>query len=130
MKDIGYLEQLKNMDLKRKTVPIMIKGIDKEKHTITIYTSVAVKDRDGDFIDPKEFLFVNYDKHKIFLADHYYSLYYIIGRCIEYGIDEKGLWQKLEYFVDYDGERGDLAKWAWYLVGKGVGAFSMNKNWM
>ena len=120
-----YLESLKSKDLKYKTIPIDVKNVDEEKHTITVYTSLKNKDRAGEVVDPKEFDFTNYNKHKIFLANHWYMIENVIGKELERGVDDKGLWQTFEYFTDYEGTQGELAKWAWYLATKGVGAFSI-----
>ena len=103
----------------------IIKDIDADNSELTVYTNVAIEDRDGEIIEPKEFNLENYKKNPVFLADHRYSVENIIGKCVDVGTDDKGLWQRLKYFTDYDGARGDLAKWAFYLAKKGIAAFSI-----
>lgn len=102
-----------------------IKSIDEKNGTVTVYTNVAIKDRQGDLIEPKEFNLDNYKKNPVFLADHRYTIDHVLGKSVDAGVDDKGLWQTFKYFTDYEGTAGDLARWAFYLAQNGIAAFSI-----
>lgn len=123
--ELGNLIEKKSDIMYTKPEQWKVKGIDEKAHTVTVYTNVAVVDRGGEIINPEQFDLTNYRKNPVFLADHWYILDQVLGRCIDMGVDSHGLWQTFEYFVDYEGEKGELARWAFYLASKKVGAFSI-----
>ncbi len=90
---------------------------------ITVYVSTATKDRDNEVILPTAWKLENYKKHPILLASHdYHDLSNQIGKAVDFGVDEKGLWATFEYFT----EKGNFkADWAFFLTKQGLASFSV-----
>jgi len=113
------------MDIIRKSC-LETKEIDLNKHTVTVMVSAETIDRDKEIIQLnawKNRLGI-YKQHPIILANHEsWDIRNQIGKALEiYVIDGIGLFARMEYFV---GVKNDLADWAWYLVTKGMGAWSV-----
>lgn len=72
-----------------------VKSIDGENY-IEGYASTWNKDRDGDIIVPSAFdkTMDEYMTNPVILIDHVYRVENIIGKVVEFKIDEKGLWIK------------------------------------
>lgn len=104
-------------------INMTVKSINNDG-TITAYVSPAVIDRMADFIPPSEWMLEDFRKHPVLLSQHSYygSLQNQIGKAIDFGTDENGLWMKFEY---YFGAGNDEADWAYYLAQKSQAAYSV-----
>lgn len=106
-----------------KRVSGIIKSIDKENHRVTVYVSTPIIDRDGEILDKDGWMFTHYKDHPVLMSSHdYRRLTAQIGKALNWGVDDFGLWVEFEYFV---GEGNFEADWGWKLVEKGVAAYSV-----
>jgi len=112
------------MDKKLYKSNSIIKSVDEKNKQVTAYVSPAVIDRVGDLIPPEEWNLTNYKNHPVLLSQHdwYGSIKSQIGEVIDIGIDDKGLYATMEYYV---GKGNEEADWAWFLASKNRSAYSV-----
>ncbi len=90
---------------------------------VTVYVSTPNVDRDKEIIPVKAWDLKNYKQHPILLSSHKYDkLTNQIGKAIDDGIDEKGLWMTFEYFI----QKGNFeADWGYFLATQGLASYSV-----
>lgn len=105
---------------------IETKDIDRQNHTVTVMVSAERVDRDKEVIllDAWKNRLDVFKAHPIILANHEsWDIRNQIGKATDvYIVEGLGLFAKMEYFVNAGNE---LADWAWYLVEKGLGSWSV-----
>lgn len=103
----------------------LVKSFDEKTHTATIFISTGDIDRDMEVIEPKAFQarLGNYLAHPILLSSHRQeTLTRNIGKALEIKITAEGVEGTYEWFV---GKGNPEADWGWFLVTKGIAAFSV-----
>ncbi len=104
----------------------IIKGVDEANKRVVVYVSTPAIDRYGEIIEQSGWIFDNYAKLPVLLSCHdYKSLMSQIGKAVNWGVDEVGLWMEFEYFV---GQGNMEADWGWRLVQNGVAGYSVGFN--
>ena len=111
----------------------VVKSFDKEMHTAVIFISTGDIDRDLEVIEPKAFQkqLGNYMAHPILLSSHRAeTLTRQIGEAKEIKITDAGVEGTYEWYV---GKGNPEADWGWFLVTRGIAAFSIGfipKVWL
>lgn len=111
----------------------IVKSFDEKTHTATIVMSTGDIDRDHEVIEPKAFQknIGNYMAHPILLSSHRAdTLTRQIGEAKAIRITEEGVEGDYEW---YAGKGNPEADWGWFLVTRGIAAFSvgfMAKAWL
>lgn len=100
-----------------------IKSINQDG-TISVYVSPRTIDREHELIIPEAWQLDNFKMNPVLVSQHawYGSLQNVIGKVIDIGTDEKGLWVTLEY---YSGNGNDEADWAHFLAQQKLAAYSV-----
>lgn len=110
-----------------------VKSFDEKTHTATILISTGDIDRDNEVVEPKAFQkhLGNYMAHPILLSSHRAdTLTRQIGEAKSITITDEGVEGTYEW---YAGKGNPEADWAWFLVTRGIAAFSvgfMAKTWL
>ena len=111
----------------------VVKSFDEKTHTATIVISTNDIDRDHEVIEPKAFQkhLGNYMAHPVLLSSHRAdTLTRQIGEAKAIRITETGVEGDYTWYV---GKGNPEADWAWFLVTRGIAAFSvgfMAKAWL
>lgn len=111
----------------------VVKSFDEKTKTATIFISTGDIDRDNEVIEPKAFQkhLGNYMAHPILLSSHRAdTLTRQIGEAKAIRITDEGVEGDYEW---YAGKGNPEADWAWFLVTRGIAAFSvgfMAKAWL
>lgn len=119
--------------MKRKLFRGTVKSFDEKTHTATILISTGDIDRDLEVIEPKAFQknLGNYLAHPVLLSSHRTeTLTRQIGEAHALRILENGVEGDYEWYV---GKGNPEADWGWFLVTRGIAAFSvgfMPKVWL
>jgi len=123
--------------IKDKSISKMFKGIvksfDEKTHRATIFISTGDVDRDNEIIEPKAFQkhLGNYLAHPVLLSSHRADqLTRQIGEAIDIKITQEGVEGDYLWYV---GKGNPEADWGWFLVTRGIAAFSvgfMAKTWL
>ena len=123
--------------IKDKSISKMFKGIvksfDEKTHRATIFISTGDVDRDNEVIEPKAFQkhLGNYLAHPVLLSSHRADqLTRQIGEAIDIKITQEGVEGDYLWYV---GKGNPEADWGWFLVTRGIAAFSvgfMAKTWL
>ena len=111
---------MRNIVLKAK-----VKTINENEGTVEIVASTARLDRDNDTIDPKGWIFDNFQKHPILVANHMTSrdLDSIIGKIENIHVEGDAVVMTARYFINRGNKKAD---WAWQLVKEGIDAYSVS----
>lgn len=119
--------------MNRKIFRATVKGFDEKTHTAKIFISTGDIDRDMEVIEPKAFQknLGNYMSHPILLSSHRTEmLTRQIGEAKGITITEQGVEGEYEWYV---GKGNPEADWGWFLVTRGIAAFSVGfipKVWL
>lgn len=119
--------------MKRKIFRGTVKSFDEKTHTATIFISTGDIDRDQEVIEPKAFQknLGNYMAHPVLLSSHRAdTLTRQIGEARAVRILETGVEGDYEW---YAGKGNPEADWGWFLVTRGIAAFSIGfipKVWL
>lgn len=111
----------------------VVKSFDEKTHTATIFISTGDIDRDLEVIEPKSFQksLGNYLAHPILLSSHRAEvLTRQIGEAKAIRITDQGVEGDYEW---YAGKGNPEADWGWFLVTRGIAAFSIGfipKVWL
>lgn len=103
----------------------VIKSIDEKTHRATVLISTGDIDRDQEIIEPKAFQkrLGNYMAHPVLLSSHKAdALTRQIGEAHALRITDQGVEGDYEWYV---GKGNPEADWGWFLVTRGVAAFSV-----
>jgi len=109
---------------RNKLVPAReVKVLDAQSGTVEAVVSTESRDRDGDVIRQSGWQLDDFNRHPVLLSSHNYgSLQSQIGTWTSMAIRGKRLVGKAQYFI---GDGNAEADWAWKLIQRGVGAFSV-----
>lgn len=119
--------------MKKKIFRGTVKSFDEKTHTATIFISTGDIDRDLEVIEPKAFQkhLWNYMAHPVLLNSHRAdTLTRQIGEAKDIKITEEGVEGSYEWYV---GKGNQEADWGWFLVTRGIAAFSIGfipKVWL
>ncbi len=119
--------------MKNKIFTGVVKSFDEKTKTATILISTMDIDRDNEVIEPKAFQkhIGNYLAHPVLLSSHRTeTLTRQIGEAKSLRITEQGVEGEYEW---YAGKGNPEADWGWFLVTRGIAAFSvgfMAKAWL
>lgn len=103
----------------------IVKSFDEKTHIATVVISTKAIDRDGEVIEPAAFQkrLGNYMAHPILLSSHRAeNLMRQIGEAKEIKITDEGVEGIYEWYV---GKGNAEADWGWFLVMRGIAAFSV-----
>jgi len=113
------------MDKFKKLFRAEVKSFDEKTHRATIFISTGDIDRDQEVIEPKAFQkrLGNYLAHPVLLSSHRADqLTRQIGQAHDLKITDQGVEGDYEWYV---GKGNPEADWGWFLVTKGIAAFSV-----
>lgn len=113
------------MEKKTKLFKGTVKTFDEKTHRATIMISTREIDRDQEVIEPGAFKakLAAYTAHPILLSSHRTeTLLRQIGKAHEIRLTQEGVEGDYEWFV---GKNNPEADWGWFLVTKGIAAFSI-----
>jgi hypothetical protein len=119
--------------MKKKIFRGIVKSFNEAAHTATIFISTGDIDRDMEVIEPKAFQknIGNYLAHPVLLSSHRTeTLTRQIGEAKAIRITDQGVEGDYEWYV---GKGNPEADWGWFLVTRGIAAFSvgfMAKAWL
>ena len=102
----------------------VVKSFDEKTHRATIFISTGDIDRDQEVIEPKAFQkrLGNYMAHPVLLSSHKADqLTRQIGEAHALKITDDGVEGDYEWYV---GKGNPEADWGWFLVTRGIAAFS------
>ena len=105
----------------RRTFNGEVKSI--QSNRVTVYVSTESIDSYNEVVLQSAWDLNRYAGHPVFLSSHNYdTLTAQIGKAIDFGVDDKGLWMTFEYFIDAGNFEAD---WAYKLAQENIAAFSV-----